>query len=233
MVTNLYFNTGEKKNILIKVLTQLRKKLVMKKKSIIFILSGIILTEISCIFGLCICHGLAENTDGIIIREIPQQTVLYTIYRGNNHRISEAINELYTLADSKNIQPCGPVSICCLNSPLYENDSHKLIEIQIPVEAIAINRAGTLGQMTDIKVLPAMKVAVAAQPNGDSNSNEIIANLFTWINKKGYVVKGRMRQTVLNSINSSYGEQKTEFFIPVDRLPAKNHLTFTMDSCYM
>lgn len=205
----------------------------MKKKVIVLILSVLILTEITCIFGLCICQGLNQDTTGITIREIPQQTVLYTIYRGRNHKINEVIDELYTLAESKNISPCGPASICCLNSPWYADDEHRFFEIQIPVENIAINQTGTLGKMTDIKVLPAMKVAVAAQSQAKNNSTETIANLFIWINKKGYIVKGRLRQTVLNRGKGHFDSLKTEFLIPVGRLHDKNLLTLTLDPCYM
>ncbi len=205
----------------------------MKKKVIISILSAIILSEIICIAGLCMCQGRDENSHGITIREIPQQTVLYSIHRCRYYKISDAINELYTLAQSKGILTCGPVSICCLNSSLYENDNHRLIEIQVPVESVAIDLAGTLGEMTDVKVLPAMKVAVAVKPEGDNDPTAVIANLLTWINKKGYVVRGRMRQTVLNGGKGSYYKLKTEFMVPIDQLTGKDCPTLTMDLCYM
>jgi effector-binding domain-containing protein len=205
----------------------------MKKKIIVLILSLIILTEIVCIAGLCACKGRDQNKTDVTIRDMPQQTVLYTIYRGDSYQVGYAISKLYALAHEKGISPLGPVSTCRLNSPLLEEDDHGLIEIQIPVEENAIKQAGTLGDMTDVKVLPAMRVAVAVKPEGDGDPTEVIANLFSWINEKGFVVKGRMRQIVLGGSKGSYHNLRTEFIIPIEELPEKNRLTLTMDPCYM
>ena len=205
----------------------------MKKKIIVLVLSVIILTEIVCIAGLCVCKGREQNKADITVRDMPRQTVLYTIYRGNYYDVSSAVNKLYALAQEKGISPLGPASTCWLNSPILEENNHSLIEIQIPVEDAALEHTGTLGDMTDIKVLPAMKVAVIVKPEGDNDPTEVISDLFSWINEKGFVVKGRMRQIVLSGSNGSYRNLKTEFIIPIEELPAKNRLTLTMDPCYM
>ncbi|MEJ2648221.1 MAG: hypothetical protein P8016_07430 [Sedimentisphaerales bacterium] len=196
----------------------------MKKKIIVLILSLIILTEVACIAGLCVCKGGDQNRSDVTLRNVPRQTVLYTIYRGDYFEVSYAINKLYALAHEKGISLLGPVSTCRLTSPLSEEANHSLIEIQIPVEENAIEQAGPLGDMTDVKVLPAMKVAVPT---------EVIADLFSWINKKGFVVKGRMRQTVLDGSKGSYRKLRTEFVIPIEELTEKNQITLTMDPCYM
>jgi len=205
----------------------------MKKKIIVLILSLIILTEVACIAGLCVCKGGDQNRSDVTLRNVPRQTVLYTIYRGDYFEVSYAINKLYALAHEKGISLLGPVSTCRLTSPLSEEANHSLIEIQIPVEENAIEQAGTLGDMTDVKVLPAMKVAVAVKPEGDGDPTEVIADLFSWINKKGFVVKGRMRQTVLDGSKGSYRKLRTEFVIPIEELTEKNQITLTMDPCYM
>lgn len=205
----------------------------MKKKIIVLMLSAIILTEIVCIAGLCVCKGRDQNKAAITVRDLPQQTVLYTIYRGNYYEVSSAVNRLYALAQEKGISPRGPVTTCRLTSPLLEENNHSLIEIQIPVEDVALEHSGTLGDMTDVKVLPAMKVAIAVKPEGDNDPTEILAELFSWINQKGFIVKGRMRQIVLNGSKGNYRNLKTEFIIPIDDIPAKNQLTLTMDPCYM
>ena len=70
----------------------------MKRKTIIFILSAIVLAEIICIAGLCVCKGQSDNEFDIIIRDIPSRTVLYSIYRGNYFEINNAVRQLYDLA---------------------------------------------------------------------------------------------------------------------------------------
>ena len=205
----------------------------MKKKIIIYALSVIVLMEIVCLAGLCICKGQDDSITDVVIREIPQQTVLYTVYRGDYYMMGDAINALYMLANSRGIKPCGEVSTCCLNSPIVTNSSHMLVEIQIPVENSAIEKSGTLGEMTDIKVLPAMKVAVAIKPEGCNDPTSIINGLFSWVNKKGYIVIGRMHQTVMDGGKGSYHKLRTEFMLPVDSLHNKSRITLTTDPCYM
>ena len=220
-------------DVFVKLFQRVRRELVMKKKMIVFILSAIILTEIICIAGLCMCEAENENSNGITIRELPQQTVLYTIFRGRDNNISDSVNKLYSLAELKGLSPCGPLSTCCLSDSGTAEDHHKLIEIQIPVESQAIELAGTLGDMTDVKVIPSMKVAVAVKPEGKNDPTEIIEDLFSWINKKGFVVKGRMKQNILNRGNGAYHTLKSEFLIPIGDLQDKYRLTLTMDPCYM
>ncbi|MBN2589904.1 MAG: GyrI-like domain-containing protein [Sedimentisphaerales bacterium] len=205
----------------------------MKKNVILIVLSILILSEIIFISGLCLCKGQNKNSTDISIREIPQQTVLYTIYRGSHFKIGKAINELYALAEEKGIQTYGNVSTCFLNSPVTETCSHQIIEIQIPVEDIAINQSGTLGNMTDIKQIPAMKVAVAVKPEGFNDPTSVLTELFTWINKKGYVVRGRMRQSIQNENKGYYKNLRTEFLIPIDKINYKDFPTLTINPCYM
>lgn len=205
----------------------------MKKRVIVSVLSLIILSEILCIAGLCICEGKNKDKTNIIIRDIPQQTVLYTVCRGDYSKISDAIDDLQVLAKSKGISPCGPTSTCCLSSSILEKSDHNLVEIQIPVDDAAIQQAGKLGTMTDVKIIPAMKAAVAIKPDGYYNSNEIITSLFAWISKKGYVVTGRMRQTLLNCGKEGYDMFRTEFLVPIDASHAKNRLTLQMDPWYL
>jgi hypothetical protein len=125
------------------------------------------------------------------------------------------------------------VSTCCLNSPIVTDSSQMLVEIQIPVENTAIEKKGTLGAMTDIKILPPMKVAVAVKPEGCNDPTSIINDLFSWVNKKDYVVIGRMRQTIMDGGRGSYHKLRTEFILPVDSIHNKSRITLTTDPCYM
>ena len=212
---------------------RLSREFVMKKKVIVSVLSVIILSEIICIAGMCVCEGKNKDKTDITIREIPQQTVLYTVCRGDCYKINDAIKELYALAKSRQISPCGPVSTCSLSNSMLEKSDHDLVEIQIPVEEAAIEKAGTFDNLTDVKVIPAMKAAVAIKPGGYYNTNDIITNLLAWISRKGYVVRGRMREILLRGGDEKYRLLKSEFLIPIDESHAKDRLTITMDPCYM
>ena len=205
----------------------------MRKKFIIALLCILILSEIMCIAGFCLYKRQNNNHAQISVREIPQQTVLYTIYRGRYYKIGSAINQLYALAKEKGISTCGLASTCLLNSPIIETRNHQLIEIQIPVEDIAIEQSGMLGTMTDIKRVPAMRVAVAIKPEGYDDPTSILMDMFTWIDKEGYVVKGRMRQTILNGCKGHYKNLRTEFLIPIDKFNDKDFPVLMMDPCYM
>ena len=76
--------------------------------------------------------------------------------------------------------------------------------------------AGTLGRMTDIKLLPAMKVAAAVKPEGQDNPETAIRNLYSWINKHGYRIAGGMWQSVLCDEAGNYSQMRTEFIIPIE-----------------
>ena len=187
-----------------------------KKKKVILILSAIVAAEIVCIVGICTRDSKAQLNPDVAVRWVDSQAVLYTIYRGHYAGIGPAINKLYELACAKNLTPIGPVYTGYLNNPLLVTDDHWLIEIRMPVPIEALELAGTLGEMTDVKLMPAMKVVTAVKPEGQLNPEPVIRCLYTLINQRGYRIAGGMWQSVLcNEDSEDYSKMRTEFMIPV------------------
>jgi len=190
----------------------------MKTKKWILALSVIVAVEFIVMTGICVCDiGVRYRPDkpDITIREVGPQVVLYTVYRGPYENVCKAINKLYNLALAKGMLPCGSISMGYLNNPLSVSPEHWLIEVRLPVDAEALEYAGRLGYMTDVKKLPAMKFAVAVKPQGQINPESVISGLFTWINREGYVTAGRIWQSVVSNETGDYDGMKTEFMVPI------------------
>ena len=192
----------------------------MRRKKIVFILLAIIAAEIVCIAGICIRDTQAESKPDVTMRQVGPHAVLYTVYRGHYNRIGPVINQLYEVVDAYGIKTTGPLSTGYLNNPQAISPAHWLIEIRIPVSADAIKQAGTLGRMTDVKLLPAMKVAAAVKPEGHDDPETAIRNLYLWINQHGYRIAGGIWQTVLCDEVEDYTQMRTEFFIPIESCAA-------------
>lgn len=154
----------------------------------------------------------------ITIRSIKSQTVLYTIFRGSYDKAGPAVGNLYALAGKKGIAPRGSASYCYLNNPNNVSNEHWLTEIRIPVGKEALKLAGTLGEMTDVKTLPATQVAVAVKPKGLADLSSIYGSLQTWIIKNGYVAKDSPCEVFLtNARSGDYAQMKTEIMFPVEK----------------
>ncbi|MBN2182433.1 MAG: GyrI-like domain-containing protein [Sedimentisphaerales bacterium] len=190
----------------------------MSKKRIIQILFAIVAAEIICIAAICSRDSRAELVSDVTVRDIEPQAVLYTIHRGHYENIGSEINRLYEIADAKGISTTGPVSTGYLNNPQLHAPEHWLVEIRIPVCSDAIKLAGTLGWMTDIKLLPPMKVAAAVKPEGQDNPETVIYSLYSWINEHNFRIVGNMWQTVLCKQTDDYSQMITEFIIPIQSL---------------
>lgn len=187
----------------------------MRKKRVLFILSAIVAIEIICIVGICARDDKVKSVPDVTIRRIGPQAVLYTVFRGHYEEISPTINRLYQLAEAKGLTSVGPVATGYLNNPQFISSEHWLIEIRIPVDIDSLNYAGTLGQMTDIKLLPAMNVATAVKPEGQNDPEPAIRSLYAWINQRGYRIAGGLWQTVLCDESKNYAQMRTEFMIPI------------------
>jgi len=162
--------------------------------------------------------GQTEEKSEITIRKIESQVVLYTIYRGEYQKIGQSIGNIYGLAMKNQIWPQGSISLVYLNNPQYVSGEHCLVEIRIPVGKEALKKAGTLGEMTDVKTLPAMEMAVAVKPQGLADPSPIYAALYTWITKQGYMVTGSCREVFLtNAMSGNYVQMKTEIMLPVQK----------------
>ncbi len=166
--------------------------------------------------------GLPDGNQEITVRKVNKQVVLYTIYRGHYEKIGPPISNLITEAIQQGIYPQGPVELAYLNNPNLISKEHWLTEIRIPVGIDALELAGKLGTMTDVKELPAMKVVVAPKPAGIDDPSKIHQKMHSWIYKNGYLpTDGRCETFFTNSETIDYKQMETEIMIPVKKLPKK------------
>ena len=161
------------------------------------------------------------DKSGVTIRQVKPQTVLYTIYRGDYDKAGQAIGSLYAMAVQKQIWPSGPLHFAYLNNPKHVSSEHWLTEIRIPVREEALKHAGTLGEMTDVKKLPAMTVVVATKPAGLADSEPIYVRVDNWIFKQGYAgIAGPCEKFLANAATGDYARMKSEIMIPVTKISA-------------
>ena len=187
----------------------------MRNRKVLVTLTAIVVAEVICIVGICARDDKVRPMPDVKIRRIGPQAVLYTVFRGHYEEIGPEINRLYNLAEAKGLIPVGPVATGYLNNPQFISPEHWLIEIRIPVDTDSLKYTGTLGQMTDIKLLPAMNVAASVKPKGQNDPGPAIRSLYAWINQRGYRVAGGLWQTVLCDESKDYAQMRTEFIIPI------------------
>jgi effector-binding domain-containing protein len=158
------------------------------------------------------------------IKKLEAQTVLYTVYRGPYEGIGSPVGELYGLAMQKHIKPCGPIALVYLNNPQSTSREHYLIEIRIPVDANALQQAGSLGPMTDVKTLKATDYAVMRRQSGDMDYEAFYHTLYDRITKEGYHRTDNAIEVFTDvGMGGNYSQMKTETMVPVTKnAPAKN-----------
>ena len=191
----------------------------MKRSRLWFLLLGVLAATTTVTVG--IKAGQSTGQPEITIRQVKPQTVLYTIYRGDYDKVAQAIGSLYALAIQKKIWPNGSLQFAYLNNPDHVSSEHWLTEIRIPVREDALKLAGTLGEMTDIKKLPAMTVVVATKQAGQTDPEPLYKSLGTWILKQGYITDGGPCEKFLaNASTGDYIRMKSEVMVPVTRISA-------------
>jgi effector-binding domain-containing protein len=153
------------------------------------------------------------------LRKLEAQVVLYTIYRGPYDKVGQAIGDLISLGSDNGLYPMGPVSMSYLNSPHYTTPQHYLTEIRVPVADDALKLAGTLGEMTDVKTIPAMEVAVVTKPSGVADPMPLIVGLTKWMAAQGYVTAEGINEVYLSNTDSGdYAQMEVEIRIPVEKM---------------
>lgn len=170
---------------------------------------------------------LAEQSNGnsdFSIKKSGAQTVLYTIYRGPYENVGKPIGELYGLAMQKNIRPRGSIAMVYLNNPQNISREHVLVEIRIPVDPNALQQAGTLGPMTDIKTLKATEYAVMKKQLGQTDYAAIYRTLYGRIAKEGYHRTDNVVEVFTETgMGGDYSQMKSEIMVPVAKTaPARN-----------
>lgn len=159
----------------------------------------------------------------ITVRKAEAQTVLYTIYRGEYQKIGRAIGNLYGLAMKNQAWPRGSLSCVYLNNPQYVSAEHCLVEIRIPVGEEALKLAGTLGEMTDVKTVKEMDVAVVTKQPGQTDHDSVYNILYTWVSKNGYVAADNACEVFASNMQSQdYSQMKSDIMVPVRKIPTEN-----------
>ena len=186
------------------------------KKVLLLVLAVVIIVAA----GVGISAKVSQDQDKFTVRQVKEQVVLYTIYRGNYDKVGPAIGKLFALAGQKGLMPPkGPVSFAYLNNPQMVSSEHWLTEIRIPVSEEALGQAGKLGEMTDVKKLPAMEVAVAVKPEGVADPAPIYDRLMKWRYKNKYIgVEAPIEIFLTNATSGDYTQMKAEIMIPVQKL---------------
>jgi effector-binding domain-containing protein len=198
----------------------------MSKRKVLSLLLGIGLLAISAaeIFAQADANKPSAEKAAFSIRKMESQVVLYTIYRGAYDNIGQTVGNLFALAGKKGIIPAGQVSYAYLNNPNFVSKEHLLTEIRIAVSKDALGFAGTLGEMTDIKTMPSMEVAVALKPEGIADPSVIYDGLSEFITKQGYVGLDSPSEVFLtNGMGGNYAQMKTEIMIPVKKTADKKN----------
>ncbi len=155
----------------------------------------------------------------VTIRKAPEQVVLYTLYRGPYDGVGPVIGKLMMQAGQKGIAPQGNISFAYLNNPGLTTKEHNLVEIRVPVGQAALKLAGTLGEFTDVKALPAMDLAVIVKPKGVSDPTQLRAQLAAWIHDNGYEAVDACSETFLG-MGGGYADMESEIAYPVRKLAA-------------
>ena len=156
----------------------------------------------------------------VTVETIPDQVVLYTIYRGDYAQAGAEIGKLYTLAGTKGIKPVGPLAFVYLNNPKTIGKNHWLTEIRIPVDVNAMSQAGKLGPYTDVKKLPATEAAVIDKPAGVTDPDQLYKQLYKWIYDNGYAASEGPIEVFLTS-GQDYSQMKTQICSPIERVKPK------------
>jgi len=182
------------------------------------LLAGVLFAVVVVLFAE---QGTGESA--VSIRKSEAQTVLYTVYRGPYETIGKPISELYALAAQKKIKICGYLSLVYLNNPYYtsQNDTgqHCLTEIRIPVGEEAMQQAGSLGEMTDVKKLQSIEVAVMKKQIGQVDYEAIFRNLYEQIAKQGYRPADDAAEVFSGDMKSGdYTQMKSELIVPVRKI---------------
>jgi effector-binding domain-containing protein len=185
----------------------------LKSLSLLLLTIGLMVVSAADIFA-----KVRSNLPAFALRKVDEKVVLYTIYRGGYDKAGIAVGKLFALAGEKRIIPRGRVSYAYLNNPRLVSSEHWLTEIRIPVGKEALNLAGTLGEMTDVKTLLAMQMAVAVKPEGQADPGPIYESLHSWIVEKGYcVIDSHSEVFLTNAMTGNYARMKTEIMVPIKK----------------
>lgn len=142
---------------------------------------------------------------------VPEQVVLYTIYKGEYEKLGVAIGQLFATAGQHGLFPTGDLTCAYLNNPEICGTQHALTEIRLPVPAEALSKAGTLGPYTDIKKIPALKVITAIKPIGQESPEQAIIALYETLRQENLMALEGFYEVILeNGQTGNYTQMKSK-----------------------
>ena len=184
------------------------------KNVFVLLLAGVFLAVVVELFA-----GETEEL-AFSIRKLAPQTVLYTVYRGPYEGIGQSIGDLHALAARKKIIPrANGMWLVYLNNPQNTPPEHCLTEIRIPVGEEALQKAGSLGPMTDVKKVQPMDVAVMTKL-GRTDYGLVMRTLYERIAKEGYrPIDNAIEGFIGDWVNTNdHSQMKSEIIVPVTKV---------------
>lgn len=188
-----------------------------KRWSVRCLLAGIVIVGIAA-------ASAAPGADKpeVSVREVPAQVVLYTLHRGPYETVGGTIGGLFGLAVQNGMFPQGAMTLVYLNNPGLVSPEHYLTEVRMPVGEAALQKAGTLGEFTDVKLLAGMEMAVVRKPKGVEDQTSLRIGLSAWMQENGHVaIDSCVEKMPSQGPVASYAEMETEIMYPIRKLPAE------------
>lgn len=146
-----------------------------------------------------------------------EQVVLYTLYRGPYQEVGPAFGKLFAVAGQNGMIPAGPTEMAYLNNPGIHGLPHALSELRIPVQAAALEKAGTLGPFTDVKKIPALKVVAVGKPAGVPDPHARLLALENYLKDKKLAAQEGPFEVFLQGVETGdYSQMVTEVMIPYE-----------------
>jgi effector-binding domain-containing protein len=171
------------------------------------------------LFLIALANGSTQEqgqTEEVKIKKYEKQAVLYTICRGDHKKIGSTLRDMYFLAEEKAIRILGAPTYVYLNNPKEVSGSHRLTEIRLEVIKESLSHEGQLGEMTDIKEVPAYEAAVAIKMQGVADPATIYDKLYRWIDENEYFPAGvPIENLLIGATNAKYKNIKSEISIPI------------------
>jgi effector-binding domain-containing protein len=165
--------------------------------------------------GILAASARSQEPAAITLKQTAEQVVLYTVHRGPYEAVGTTIAGMFR----HGIYPTGAIAMVYLNSPEVAESAHLLTEIRFPVAETALAKAGTLGDFTDVKKVPALEWAVIKKHKGVVDQGALRAQLATWIVQNGYRTVDSCCEVMAGQMPAGgYADMETEIMYPVAKI---------------
>jgi effector-binding domain-containing protein len=168
---------------------------------------------------LTVCGQDEAPKPGVEVRQEAEQVVAYTVFRGNYDKIGPAIGQLFMKLGQNGITPQGRITFVYLNSAAITEPDHLLTEVRIPVGEEALEKAGTLGDFTDVKSVPALEYAVIRKEPGMGDPMGLRKALYAWVRENDYQTLDNCCERFLDPTPATdYIQMNNEIMVPVAKV---------------